>query len=344
MNKIYRGKSNMTSLEFIQNLISSISPSMAYTGENIEEWQKEAHGKLEELLGLPLAMCEDMFRILEEKDGEKYKTITFEFQSEPGYFVEATMLVPNQLTKPLSGVICLQGHSTGAHISLGIPKFPGDEEDIAGGRDFAVRAVEEGFCAIALDQRYMGAKGQNENGDPACSRKLASMSSLLIGRTPIGERVWDVHRLIDVIEKYLADYIDAKKIICMGNSGGGTATFYASCYDKRISVSIPSCAVCTFDDSIVAMKHCPCNYVPNIRKYFDMGDLGCLIAPRPLVVVCGVEDKIFPLHGVEKTFAIIKKGYQDAKADKLCHLVKGNGGHQFYPDDAWPIAKKMMNI
>jgi hypothetical protein len=73
-----------------------------------------------------------------------------------------------------------------------------------------------------------------------------------------------------------------------------------------------------------------------------MGDLGCLIAPRPLVVVCGIKDKIFPLHGVEKSFEIIKSAYQKSGKEELCHLVKGDGGHQFYPDDAWPVAKKMI--
>ena len=333
----------MTSLEFIQGVIRGMEPSMAFKAEcNLEEWQKVAHEKLTELLGLPLATCEDEFMILKEEENAEYKSITFQFQSEPGYYVDATLLIPNGITKAIPGVICLQGHSNGVHISLGIAKFPGDEEDIAGGRDFAVRAVQEGFCGIAMDQRYMGAKGQVENGNPACIKKWASMSSYLIGRTAIGERVWDIHRLIDIIERYLSDYIDVKKIICMGNSGGGTATFYASCYDKRISVSIPSCAVCTYDDSIVAMKHCPCNYIPNIRKYFNMGDLGCLIAPRPVVVVCGVEDKIFPLHGVEKSFATMKSAYNSVGKGKLCQLVKGKGGHQFYPDDAWPVVKEIM--
>jgi hypothetical protein len=90
------------------------------------------------------------------------------------------------------------------------------------------------------------------------------------------------------------------------------------------------------------MKHCCCNYVPNIRKYFDMGDLACLIAPRPLVIVCGERDKIFPVDGVKKTFEIAKKAYKKAGKEELCQLVIGDGGHQFYPDDAWPVAKKMM--
>ena len=333
----------MTSLEYIQEYAKTVKPSMAFTDDaDLEKWQNEAHAKLEELLGLPLVACESDLRIVEEKQCENYKSIAFEFQSEPGYYVPCTLLVPNGIKKPIPGVICLQGHSTGAHISLGIPKFENDAKSIAGGRDFAVRAVSEGYCAIAMEQRYMGVMGQTEEGKPSCIKKNTAMPSLLFGRTAIGERVWDISRLIDVIEKDFTEYIDSEKIVCMGNSGGGTATFYASCYDKRISMSMPSCAVCTYDASIIAMKHCECNYIPGIRRYFDMGDLGCLIAPRPLVVVCGTEDKIFPLPGVEESFEIIKKAYKKAGKEELCHLVKGDGGHQFYPDDAWPVAKKMI--
>lgn len=333
----------MNSLEYVQQLTKNTAPSMAYD-ENVDlrKWQEKAHEKLTELLGLPLQDCDIDFRILNEENCEKYKQISFEYQSEPGYYVPCTLLVPNGVDKPIAGVICLQGHSRGAHISLGIAKFPGDEDSIAGGRDFAVRAVEEGFCAIAMEQRYMGSKGQAEDGTPSCLRDNTAMAGLLIGRTAIGERVWDIHRLIDAIEAHLTQYIDTQKIICMGNSGGGTATFYASCFDERVSMSIPSCAVCTYDDSIMAMYHCPCNFIPNIRKYFNMGDLGCLIAPRPLIVVCGINDEIFPLHGVETSFEIIRKAYKKAGKEDLCHLVKGDGGHQFYPDDAWPIAKKMI--
>lgn len=70
-----------------------------------------------------------------------------------------------------------------------------------------------------------------------------------------------------------------------------------------------------------------------------MGDLGGLIAPRPLVVVCGVEDKIFPINGVEESFALIQKAYAELGAEDRCHLVKGAEGHRFYPDDAWPVMK-----
>ena len=94
----------------------------------------------------------------------------------------------------------------------------------------------------------------------------------------------------------------------------------------------------------MAMHHCPCNFIPGIRQFFNMGDLGGLIAPRPLVVVCGAEDPIFPIEGVEETFEQIQKGYNASGKGELCHLVKGNGGHQFYPDDAWPVMHELLSI
>ena len=129
----------------------------------------------------------------------------------------------------------------------------------------------------------------------------------------------------------------------MGNSGGGTTAFYASCLDERIKLSMPSCSVCTFEDSIIAMRHCCCNYIPNIRKYFNMGDLGALVAPRRLVVVCGTDDPIFPLSGVEKSFETIKGAYYRLGVPENTVLVKGKGGHQFYPDDAWPVVHKLSD-
>ena len=331
------------SYDYSKKLIYSFEPLLRLkSSDDFEEWQKQAREKLSELLGLQyMEKCFDDFKILDVKEHDEYTKYDFTYQSEPGYYVPGSMLVPNGLTGPIPAAICLQGHSTGMHISLGIPKFERDAGSIAGGRDFAVRAVMEGYCAIAIEQRYMGSAGQNENGSSACSHG-AARQTVLFGRTPIGERVWDIERLIDVIEKHLTKFINPAKIVCMGNSGGGTATFYASCMDERIYLSMPSCAVCTFDDSIIAMEHCECNYVPGIRRFFEMGDMAGLITPRRLVVVCGVEDPIFPLKGVEKTFEIIRETYKRIGKEDYCVLVKGNSGHQFYPDDAWPVANKLM--
>ena len=319
---------------------TQVPPALAYNSTSA--WRFSAREKLAELLCMPNEHCDDLFTVTETTERETFTEIVFVFQSELGYFIPCHLLVPKEAERPLPVMICLQGHSTGMHVSLGRKKFESDTDEMLIPRSFALQAVSRGICAITMDQRYMGETGHGENGTPSCITDHENMPSVLLGRTAIGERVWDIMRLIDVIYENLTEYIDKDKIICMGNSGGGTATFYASCVDERINYSMPSCAVCTYEASIMAMNHCSCNFIPGIRKYFNMGDLGCLIAPRPFVLVCGKDDPIFPLAGVKESFDIIKKGYKDAGKEELCHMVIGQGGHQFYPDDAWPVMHKLL--
>lgn len=316
----------------VLRIAKNTAREMAYTGGDFAAWQTAAREKLAALCGLDkMVPCAPnvILGAATKKDGFIRQEFTFE--SEPGYFVPCVMLSPDDgKAHPLA--ICLQGHSTGMHISLGEARYPGDEQSIAGGRDFAVQAASRGYSALCIEQRGMGRCGGDENG-PHCHEH--TMANLLIGRTTIGERVWDVSRAIDAV-KTAFPQVDLRDILCLGNSGGGTATFYATILEPRIAQAICSCSICTFDASIMPLYHCTCNFVPQIRRYFDMGDLAGLIAPRPLIVVAGKEDDIFPLPGVREAFATISRLYTAAGVPENCCLVVGDGGHRFYPDVAWP--------
>ncbi len=326
-----------------RDLIANTKPSMRYDGEcGFTEWQSKAREKLRELLGLDaINKPENMnFTVEYVKEEEEYTEYRFTLESEKGYIFPTVLRRPKGRVGKLPAIICLQGHSTGFHISLGNPIYAGDEEDIShGDRDFAVRAVKEGYVAVAVEQRNFGECGSKPDGNPNCH--VSSMNAIINGRTTIGERVHDVFCVIDALLEHF-DFVDTDRIGCMGNSGGGTTTFYAAAIDERISVAMPSCAVCTYKDSIAAMKHCVCNFVPNIAKYFDMGDIGGLIAPRPLIVVNGKEDKIFPDEGVRETFELIQRLYGASGADGGCALVTGDGGHRFYADSAWPELHRLV--
>ena len=322
-------------------IIENLQPSMRYDGEeSFFAWQERAREKLGELLGIDrITRCDDAFRIDFEKDLGEYTEIRFTIESEPGYSFPSVLRIPKKEGKiPL--VVCLQGHSNGFHISLGQSFFDGDEQIIKGGdRDFAVRIIKEGYAALAIEQRNFGECGGLETGGPDCY--VSSMTALLCGRTTIGERVWDISRAIDAAVRNF-DSLDADMIMCMGNSGGGTATFYAACIDERIKLAMPSCAVCTYKASIAAMYHCSCNFIPHIAEYFDMGDLAGLIAPRKLVIVNGINDNIFPDGGVRETYGIVKGLYTAAGAPDSCALVTGSEGHRFYADIGWATVKKLI--
>lgn len=331
-----------TATEYVRIKGKSVKPSMRFTPDkDFNEWRKEASTKLEELLGLPLEKCEPEIRFTGKSEGEGYTRLDFDFQSESEYWVHSSFLIPSGEKKKRPCVICLQGHSSGKHISLGESKFPGDEKILAG-RDFALQAVSAGYCAVAIDQRYMGEAGQGQSGASHCLQGLAN-TGLLFGRTPIGERVWDVMALIDLLKKEFSEFIDFDNLICLGNSGGGTTTLFAAALEERIKIAVPSCYLCTYEQSIMAMYHCACNFVPHIYKYFDMGDVACLIAPRKLLVVSGEKDDIFPIDGAKKSFSIVKGVYEFLGKGDLCEMVIGKGGHQFYPVEAYPVIRKFVD-
>lgn len=303
-------------------------------GERFDLWQKRARNTLGEMLGLPFFSRVDDDLCIEwtrEENGVTETRMTF--ATEEHYRAAAHLLVPAGVTVPIPVILCLQGHSTGMHISLGRPKFPGDTETISGGdRDFARQIVARGWAALALEQRGFGECGGTPNG-PDCYQ--SAMAALLLGRTLLGERVWDISRTIDVLTAHFPQ-IDAGRIAIMGNSGGGTASIYAAAMDQRIAAVMPSCAFCGYKASIGMQHHCSCNYVPGILRHFDMGDLGGLIAPRPLIIVNGAKDEIFPLESANRQYEIVQQYYAAAGASNACAHVVGAEGHRFYADLAWP--------
>lgn len=299
--------------------------------EDLAEWQERARTQLGRLIGLPSGCCSPDLEIEWTHEADGVREMRFSFNTEENYRARAHLLIP-QHDNPVPVVICLQGHSKGMHISLGRPKFPGDAESINGGdRDFARQIVREGYAAFVLEQRAFGECGGTPDG-PACHQP--AMAALLLGRTLLGERVWDVMRSVDLIRDHFTE-LDAERIAVMGNSGGGTTTIYAAAMDTRIAAAMPSCAFCGFEASIGALHHCVCNYVPGIMNYFDMGDLAGLIAPRPLVIVNGAQDTIFPLESAKEQFGIAETYYVSADAaGKISHVI-GAEGHRFYAAQGW---------
>jgi len=328
--------------DLTKRLLRNTVPALAYDGSDLSAWQSKAREKLCQLLGL------DRFERVSPDVEIEYtrpidggREIRFTYQSEAGYRVPAHLWIPDGVEKPPL-MICLQGHSKGMHISLGRPKFEGDEETMSGGdRDFCVRALKEGYAAVALEQRHFGECGGTPRG-PACNEP--SLTALLFGRTAVGERVWDVMRLIDVLTEEFSTYFDTRRIGCMGNSGGGTTTAYLAALEDRLALAMPSSALSTYAASIGAMAHCTCNYVPHIAEFFDMGDLIAMAAPKAYVQVNGREDPIFPLEGAREVFAAGQKAYKAAGAENKLTLVIGEGAHRFYADDAWPAVHKLMEF
>lgn len=322
------------------------------TQTDLNKWKRSVKRKLTELLGLNKIKenaCEPNFRIIDEKVFDGYKRIHFEFESENYNTVPCWLLIPDKPKKSPLAVI-VQGHSPGAHLSLGELKYPSDPEFMPRCAQ-GIQAIENGFAALVIEQRGLGSKRSDTSfgKDTSVEKKrvhycaVPALTAINLGRSLIGERVWDVSRSLDILEERFSDKVDMKKIVITGNSGGGTASYYCACLDKRISVSAPSCAFCTYEDSVMKIEHCACNYVYDIVNWFEMGDLACLIAPRNLIAIAGKVDDIFPIEGVKKAYAKAEKIYKAFGAEDKCRLVITEKGHWWCEDVVWKAIREVTD-
>jgi len=325
--------------ELHQHLMDRTTQTLAYRRGDVKAWQRRLRRKLRRLIGwhrMPTQRAPLEVRSLWTQKRRIGTIEKIAFTAEPRSDVLAYVCIPKSARPPYTWMICVQGHSTGMHNSIGVERE--DETQrirIAGDRDFALGCMKHGIAALCIEQRSFGLRREQVQKMVAQSGcQDAAMHALMLGRTLMGERVFDVDRGID----YLAtrDDVDMRRIGVMGNSGGGTITVFSAALLPRLAFAMPSCYFCTFRDSIMSIHHCVDNYVPNLLLVAEMADVLGLFAPKPVVVVAGKDDPIFPVRAVRRAFRDLQRIYTAAAAEDRCKLVVGPEGHRFYADLAWP--------
>jgi dienelactone hydrolase len=316
---------------------SHVRPELAFNASrDLTAWQGELRARLRSILKIPDAWDPGVrWSSTRDSQTEQYTMDRVEFVAEPGEVVPGYLLRPKGIKPPLPVMICLQGHSPGMHISIGRGKTEREMASIRGGRDIAIQAVAHGWAALAIEQRAFG-----ERAVSGVSCGDVALRKLLKGRPLTGQRVFDVMRAVDFIATQ--PDLDAKRIACMGNSAGGTVSFYAACVDERIRLAVVSCSFGTFEATWLYRRHCACGYLPGLLEVADMPDLAGLIAPRHLILVAGKKDEIARFDGVEAGYRQTRRAFEQAGCPDRVVLLAAEGGHQFYPELAWPVIQQTL--
>ncbi len=327
-----------------RHALDALQPALAYSGGDVKAWQRRLRARLRVLLGSwPSERVPLDVRTLWRRETPLGSIEKIVFTSEPRCDVPAYICLPRAGKPPYPCMICLQGHTSGMHNSIAVRKDDENQPlEVPGDRDYAVQCLQYGFAALCLEQRSLGERRelvQQHKAPNICQD--AMLQALMLGRTLVGERVYDVDRGIDVLAQ--RGDMDLHRIGVMGNSGGGTTSVYAAALLPRLACAMPSCSFCTFRDSKMALNHCACGYLPGVLRYAEMADILGLFAPRPVVVVAGKDDPIIPLAGVRKAFRHLRAIYRAAGATGNCRLVVGPEGHRFYADAAWPVFLRILS-
>lgn len=331
---------------FVQELAEAAERKHAFRAESRQEaeaWQRAFRPELKRLLGLdaiagrgepPLAA-----ERLESVELADHIRESWTLETEPGFHVPFYFLRPRQASGKLPLVLVPHGHTLHAgKMSAGVLETEeARREAQESQQDAALQAVRRGFLAIAPDMRAFGAlrrREEAEKGEQNSCHPL-QMRAILLGRCLVGERVWDMQRLLDWA--LTRPEVDGERVAITGHSGGGTVSLFTAAVDERIRVAVPVCYFCTFRDSIVAIHHCACNFIPGLLQHAEMYDVAGLIAPRPFLAVNGALDPIFPVDAVRKAHERLRGIYEAFGAADVCKLHVTDGGHRYDEASVWPF-------
>jgi dienelactone hydrolase len=165
-----------------------------------------------------------------------------------------------------------------------------------------------------------------DSGDDGCN--INQIKAELLGLNTLTLNVFDLSRCIDYL--LTRPEVDAGRIGCAGLSYGGTLTLFAAALDERIKVAVVSGYLTSFYDlTFVRGQICGQQIVPQLLRWGEISDVGCLIAPRPLLIESGTEDEGFGIDAARQAYAEVRRLYGVLDVpDKVAHHIF-EGGHRW---------------
>lgn len=290
--------------------------------QTVGDWEKqraELRRQLLEMLGLdPLpARTPLRARITGQLERDAYRVEKVIFQSFPGLYVTGNLYVPKNSEKAQPTILYLCGHS---------PNPRGAKVEY---QDRAIWFASHGYPCLVLDTLEFGEVAGIHHG----THNLNMWHWLSLGYTPAGVEVWNAIRALDYLET--RPEVDPKRIGLSGISGGGAMTWYTAAVDERVAVAVPVCSTFTYGSQAhhwIASGQCDCIYYHNTYLW-DFPIVAALIAPRPLLIISGQKDTIFPPDGYHAVFERARRIYElyaKGNSDRI-REVDDNVGHSDPP-------------
>ena len=312
-------------------------------------WQRVTRKALSRQIGLDrIPKTTPKARKIGETDKKDYVREKIILRTGPKTLMPVYLLLPKGIPRPLPVVLAFHGHGYGVKDIVGLWE-DGRERNIPDGyhKDFAVALCRAGFAVAAPEISCFGERQSSfshlntQIGQPIPTTcEHSAMLAFHLGISVVGLRVHDGMRLVDYLQA--RKDLDGSRVGAMGISGGGMHAFFSTCLDERIRACVISGYYSTFEDSLLAMSHCPCNFVPGLSEFGEMYDLAGLIAPRPMLVEAGDYDPIFPLRAVRASVSKARSVFEvfGARGRVLTDYFEGR--HQISGSKAYGFLQKAL--
>lgn len=254
-----------------------------------------------------------------------------EYTVADGHRNEAYLLVPHDVEPPAPGVLAIHQHAGRFYVGKSEPAGVSANEEYHYGKELA----ERGFVVLCPDLLCFESRRppefRREEGtspDGRAYEKFEAMRYLLAGSTLQGKYLADLTAGLD----YLADHelVDGERLGVIGHSLGGQESIWLAWYDDRVRATVASCGMSRYEAIIRdEINHNYAAYVPGLLELGEIDDVLAGIAPRPLFLANGDQDRIFPSDAVREVFAGLEDEYAAADAADRFTGVIVDGAHGF---------------
>lgn len=307
---------------YFQAKTAAISQKSLADVQSLAEWtsrREEARRQLFEMLGLwPMPQRTELNATVTGKIEHPDMTVEkIEFQSRPGLYVTGNLYLPKDTSKPLPTILYVCGHGNvkKGDVSYGSKVFY---------QHHGAWLARNGYVCFIIDTLELGEIEGEHHG--TFRKGMWWWNSR--GYTPAGVEAWNAIRALDYLET--RSEVDKDKIGITGRSGGGAYSWYTAALDERIKVAVPVAGITDLQNHVVdgtIEGHCDCMFPVNSYRW-DFPQVAALVAPRPLLIGNTDKDTIFPLDGVMRVHAKVKKIYQLYGATDKLGIALTEGPHK----------------
>jgi dienelactone hydrolase len=225
--------------------------------------------------------------------------------------VPAYLFRPVETDEPRPTILIFPGHGTIAQTA-GLRKSYQQAN--------ALELARAGFVTLTMELRGFGKLN-------ALGHLQIDAAARLIGRTWYGLLVHDAMHAIDYL--LTRPEVDPERIGATGIGAGGALTLYTAALDDRIQTAVVNSYLGKYVVTCLDEEHCPCNDIPGILRYAEMGDVAALLAPRPVLFVNGRRDPATS-HVARESLAIARQVYGFLGTPQYVKLIEPEElGHTF---------------
>ena len=258
-----------------------------------------------------------------ERAGYRVENVIFE--SQPHFYVTANLYVPTRGQPPYPAVLMPLGHERGG-------KSNADWQHVL------VSLARRGFVCLTWDPLGQGERSQfydadfesSELGETAYTTEhtMVGAQCLLAGDNLARYTIWDGMRALDYLLS--RPEVDATRVACTGNSGGGTHTAYLSALDDRIKVAAPSCYITSWRRLLASIGPQDAEQVllPFLKDGLDHADFVEAFAPKPYLILSAIRD-FFSISGARESFAEAGRYYGVAGAPDKLKMFEADNTHGY---------------